>query len=166
MKDGKPVIVDGTVVEIDTPPLQPSKSLTVTSNGTVSITPDAPYDAMQKVDLTVNVAGSGGAEEYTTVTCMEVRGKSLPITLLYNSKTGWKTIMGADAMNIISLTDVLIGSIVYLWPNVYGSTPLTSSQSSGVSAMNITDINEAYHIGLACKIDSPNATIAYQYFSD
>ena len=42
-----------------TPSLQ-SKSVTITSNGTVSVTPDAPYDALKKVDVTVNVAGSGG----------------------------------------------------------------------------------------------------------
>ena len=36
--------------------VQPSKALTVTSNGTTTITPDAPYDAIKQVDLTVNVA--------------------------------------------------------------------------------------------------------------
>ena len=37
------------------PSLQ-SKALTITSNGTVSVTPDAPYDALKKVDVTVDVA--------------------------------------------------------------------------------------------------------------
>ena len=41
--------------------VQESKALTVTSNGTVSVTPDAPYDALKKVDVTVDVASSGGA---------------------------------------------------------------------------------------------------------
>lgn len=35
----------------------PSKALTITSNGTTTVTPDVPYDAMGQVDLTVNVAG-------------------------------------------------------------------------------------------------------------
>lgn len=35
--------------------VQPSKALTVTSNGTTTITPDVPYDAIKQVDLTVNV---------------------------------------------------------------------------------------------------------------
>lgn len=35
--------------------VQPSKALTVTSNGTTTITPDAPYDAIKQVDLTVNI---------------------------------------------------------------------------------------------------------------
>ena len=41
------------------PSLQ-SKALTITSNGTVSVTPDAPYDALKKVDVTVDVASGGG----------------------------------------------------------------------------------------------------------
>ena len=35
--------------------LQENKALTITSNGTVSVTPDAPYDALKKVDVTVDV---------------------------------------------------------------------------------------------------------------
>ena len=37
--------------------VQPSKALTVTSNGTTTITPDAPYEAIKQVNLTVNVPG-------------------------------------------------------------------------------------------------------------
>ena len=44
--------------------VQPSKALTVTSNGTTTITPDAPYDAIKQVDLTVNVASGGGGGGY------------------------------------------------------------------------------------------------------
>lgn len=40
--------------------VQDSKALTITSNGTVSVTPDAPYDALKKVDVTVDVASGGG----------------------------------------------------------------------------------------------------------
>lgn len=40
--------------------VQPSKDVTITSNGTTEIMPDAPYDVMEKANLTVDVA-SGGA---------------------------------------------------------------------------------------------------------
>ena len=43
---------DGTAV-------QDTKAVTITSNGTLSVTPDAPYDGLKKVDVTVNVASSG-----------------------------------------------------------------------------------------------------------
>lgn len=49
--------VVGTLESGTSSKIQPSKNLTITSNGTTTITPDAPYDAMGQVGVTVNVAG-------------------------------------------------------------------------------------------------------------
>ena len=60
--DNKLVLVNGhpiTINDIDSGSssnLQETKTVTITSNGTISVTPDAPYDALKKVDVTVNVA--------------------------------------------------------------------------------------------------------------
>lgn len=47
--------ITGTL-EASSVSVQPTKSVTITSNGTVSVTPDLPYDALKKVDVTVDVA--------------------------------------------------------------------------------------------------------------
>ena len=56
---GKTAYVGGTKItgtlEVSSVSVQPSKALTITSNGTVSVTPDAPYDALKKVDVTVAI---------------------------------------------------------------------------------------------------------------
>ena len=61
---GKTAYVGGTKItgtlEASSVSVQDAKALTITSNGTVSVTPDAPYDALKKVDVTVNVASGGG----------------------------------------------------------------------------------------------------------
>ena len=65
--------IDGMAALIDSiqtggaPSLQ-SKSITYTSNGTATITPDEGYDALKKVDVTVNVASGGGGETCTLTT--------------------------------------------------------------------------------------------------
>ena len=63
--NNKLVLVNGhpiTINDIDNGSsinLQENKAVTITSNGTVSVAPDAPYDALKKVDVTVNVASGG-----------------------------------------------------------------------------------------------------------
>ena len=47
---------------------QVSKAVTVTSNGTTTITPDSGYDALEKVNLTVNVSGAD-ISPYSRVVC-------------------------------------------------------------------------------------------------
>ena len=48
-----------------------SKSVTYTSNGTNTITPDDGYDGLSSVDVTVNVASGGGVETCTLTTMVD-----------------------------------------------------------------------------------------------
>lgn len=57
----KGVNIGGVVGSLEAPSLQDSKAVTITSNGETTITPDAPYDAMKNVAVTVNVAGTGSS---------------------------------------------------------------------------------------------------------
>lgn len=58
--------ITGTL-EASSVPVQPSKSVTITSNGAITVTPDAPYDALKKVDVMVDVASGGANVSYNTV---------------------------------------------------------------------------------------------------
>lgn len=50
--------VTGTLEGGGSANIQESKSVTITSNGTTTVTPDTGYDALSQVDVTVNVASS------------------------------------------------------------------------------------------------------------
>ena len=64
--DGMATLIDS--IQTGGAAVQPSKALTVTSNGTTTITPDAPYEAIKQVNLTVNVASGGGGGAGFSVT--------------------------------------------------------------------------------------------------
>ena len=53
-------------------PILQSKSVTYTANGTSTITPDEGYDGMSSVDVTVDVAGSGGGGASTITFTVEL----------------------------------------------------------------------------------------------
>ena len=81
---GKTAYVGGTKItgtlEASSVSVQDAKALTITSNGTVSVTPDAPYDALKKVDVTVNVASGGGggsSAKWDDVTFIDYDGSVL-----------------------------------------------------------------------------------------
>ena len=59
--------VEGIFEGSSAPSLQ-SKSVTYTANGTNTITPDAGYDGLSSVDVTVDVSGGGGVETCTLTT--------------------------------------------------------------------------------------------------
>ena len=78
------------VKQPDDTAVQDTKALTITSNGTVSVTPDAPYDGLSSVDVTVNVASGGGGSTGFKVT--------FPATAKNWDKVnqGWANILLAD----------------------------------------------------------------------
>ena len=137
------------VKQPDDTAVQDTKALTITSNGTVSVTPDAPYDAPKKVDVTVNVASGGGGSTGFKVT--------FPATAANWNKVVYGGIVQADG-NLIYLSDysVLAGKTI---PNVVeircigsGSYMLRMSVQTGRII-----VTTMYHSGSGIRATVTNA---------
>ena len=119
--------------------VQPSKALTVTSNGTTTITPDAPYEAIKQVDLTVDVSG-GGVEDTVTVT-LPIGPKKfnydMEVTATYTNALG-EIVANVPAGKPASYT-VKKGSIFFIYGYMANLGNLSSPSLYGMAGANSTD---------------------------
>ena len=89
--------------------VQPSKDVTITSNGTTEITPDAPYDVMEKANVTVNVASGGAGFSVTfPATATNWTAHVLAARLLKSDGTivdfkDYNVVAGKSVSNVISI---------------------------------------------------------------
>ena len=135
--DGMATLIDS--IQTGGAAVQPSKALTVTSNGTTTITPDAPYDAIKQVDLTVNVSG-GGVEDTVTVTLPIGPQKfnyDMEVTATYTNALG-EIVANVPAGKAASYT-VKKGSIFFIYGYLQDLDELSSPSLYGFSGADSTD---------------------------
>lgn len=135
------------------PSLQ-SKSVTITSNGTVSVTPDASYDALKKVDVTVNVAsGGGGAVPATlTLTSQDYTGNRYGVFVFVNSEGHLDTLyyMGSTFTFPITIETVIGGMVIFL-PDAFAGIP------SGYNPIGCESYK--YQSGIYILVTNPQASV-------
>ena len=120
------------------PSLQ-SKSVTYTSNGTNTITPDAGYDGLSSVDVTVDVSG-GGVEDTVTVTLPvgpQNFNYDMEVTATYTNALG-EIVANVPAGKAASYT-VKKGSIFFIYGYVANLGSLSSPSLYGVAGDYSTD---------------------------
>ena len=90
-----------------------SKSVTITSNGTINISPDSGYDGLSEAIVNVNVSGSTVAQKCTIVLTHNGYG-SKPITYVYQKVSGTNIYNMSGTLTrggIITLSDVACDSL-------------------------------------------------------
>lgn len=158
--DGMATLIDS--IQTGGAAVQPSKALTVTSNGTTTITPDAPYDAIKQVDLTVNVSG-GGVEDTVTVTLPMGPAKlnyDMEVTVTYTNALG-EIVANVPAGKPASYT-VKKGSIFFIYGYLKNLDKLSSPSLYGMAGAYSTDprFNSNDRTGVFFVCDS-DVTVVY-----
>lgn len=134
------------VKQPDDTAVQDSKALTITSNGTVSVTPDAPYDALKKVDVTVDVASGGGGAGFkvtfpATATNWDrvIAGGIVQVDGTVVALTDYSTLAGKTIPNVL---EICVWGDGYYAPRMTvqtGKIMLTHLTNLGVQARAAVD---------------------------
>ena len=141
--------------------VQDTKALTITSNGTVSVTPDVPYDGLSSVDVTVNVASGGGGSAGFKVTFPATATNwgevdpSFAFILLADgtikSVEDYSTICGKTIENVAGIQIKSMGEMFVL--------RMTLS-AGGIAQVHV---NQVFDITSSVVTTAPNATPTWYY---
>ena len=140
--------------------VQNTKALTITTNGTVSVTPDVPYDALKKVDVTVNVASSGGGGETTSLNVSMVEDAvGAQLFCLWQTSDGWMGTTNFDTTENFTIPNVIVGGYVIFTRNPAGSSYFSTSDTIGVENISVGAMDAKWDIpeaALVIKVTAPS----------
>lgn len=149
------------VKQPDDTAVQDTKALTITSNGTVSVTPDAPYDALKKVDVTVNVASGGGGGETTSLSVNILEGNvEAALFCLWQTSDGWMGTGNFDTTTNFAIPNVIVGGyVIFTRDPVSSSLYFTAAHTIGVEAIDVDAMDaefDVFNAALVMKVTAPS----------
>lgn len=125
--------------------VQPEKSVNITTSGKVTITPDAPYDAMASVVANV----TQGTE--TTTVVVNSGDNNNPMGCAWQSAAGWTWTSTFETGSKFIVNDVLIGGHM-----IFFQDPMTSGYTFNFVSRDSTGVEEINCYGLESRFDQDN----------
>lgn len=152
--------VTGTLEGGGSANIQESKSVTITSNGTTTVTPDTGYDALGKVDVTVDVA-SGGVGGGTTTSLKMSPSNSVDAALfcIWQTSDGWMGTSNFDTSADFTIPNVIVGGYVIFTHDPASTWYFLTSYTVGVETLDVGAMDAQWDIpnaALVLKVTAPS----------
>ena len=152
--------VTGTLEGGGSGSVQPSKSVSITQNGTTTITPDTGYDAPGKVDVTVDVASSGGGGE-TTQLKVRASGYDIeaPLFCVWQTSDGWMGTSNFDTSEDFTLPNVIVGGYVIFTHDPSAAWYFLAENRVGVEDISVDAMDAQFDLqdaALVVKVTAPS----------
>lgn len=140
--------------------VQPSKSVSITQNGTTTVTPDTGYDALGKVEVSVNVASGGGGGETTSLEVkMAGGGAEAALFCLWQTSDGWMGTSNFDTATSFTIPNVIVGGYVIFTHDPAALAYFTTSDANGVEIFDVGAMDAEWDIpdaALVIKVTAPS----------
>lgn len=140
--------------------VQPSKSVSITQNGTTTVTPDTGYDALGKVEVSVDVVSSGGGGETTSLNVNVVEDAvGAQLFCLWQTSDGWMGTTNFDTTENFTIPNVIVGGYVIFTRNPAGSSYFSTSDTIGVENIGVGAMDAKWDIpeaALVIKVTAPS----------
>lgn len=139
------------VGKIVTDPILQDKSVTITENGTTTITADSGYDGLNNVEVTTNVAGSGGGGKYAprhisfnkyTGTDLEEELANLDESNITNMSSMFATCSNLQRLDLSNFNTNNVTDMSYLF---YNSRSLTKLDLSSFDTRKVTTMKYMFY---------------------
>lgn len=161
--------VTGTLEGGGSVSVQPSKSVSITQNGTTTVTPDTGYDALGQVDVTVDVASGGvGGGTITSLKVIPESSFDAVLFCIWQTSDGWMGTANFDVSESFTIPNVIVGGYVIFTHDPTEAWHFSVSDTVGVEDLDVGAMDAQWDIpnaALVLKITAPSPKCSFSLSS-
>lgn len=148
--------------------VQPSKSVSITQNGTTTVTPDTGYDALGQVNVTVDVESGGGGGTATSLQVTPDSTLDAALFCIWQTSDGWMGTANFDTLAGFTIPNVIVGGYVIFTHDPTSAWYFSTSFTVGVEVLDVGAMDAQWDIpnaALVLKVTAPSPKCSFSLLS-